>query len=266
MSRPWSSVIGAACYLLAGIFAGCDLPPEARHDNGPRVLRITPDLSAGPIDRAVSIRIDLDRRLAPVSIPQGVVEITSNDVYQYMRLEIDVVRPALIATAEEPLDPDVDYTFVLHSLRDLEGNRSGDTMPIVFHTSSESHPRAASMLTYDDIAPTFRTCGGAGCHASTDAAAGLDLSSREGVRASALGVAARGVAPSYRGAIGVTVNAALLGIARIDPHSPASSYLLYTMLDDEHIAGAPMPPTGEPANEAEMQRLQEWIQSGAPGL
>lgn len=261
---PWLGPWLALAPLL--IIAACDLPPSSS-GAGPRVVRIVPDPSGEALDRSVTLRIELDRRVAPGSVPQGAVEITSGDVYVWVDLVIDVVRPALLVTPTSPLDPDVDYRLVVHALRDLDGHVSSDTAPVTFHTSGASTPSAPPAPTYADVAPTLeRLCAGGGCHVGASAPLGLDLSSAAAVRATALGVSAREVAPSLPGSLGAEVTAALLGMPRIDRRSAARSYLLYTMLDDPHIAGAPMPPAGEGPSELELERLEDWIQAGAPGI
>jgi len=179
-------------------------------------------------------------------------------------MAIDVVHPALLVTPIEPLDPDVDYTMVVHSLFDLEGHSSSDSRPLVFHTSDAITPAPPVSLGYDDVAPIFESC--VSCHGSHEPALGLDLSSAAAVRRTAIGVAAHDVMPSVSGSLSARVTAALVGLPRIDRQSPARSYLLYTMVDDVHITGAPMPPSGELASDADLERLQAWIQAGAPGL
>lgn len=260
--RAWAPA--ALVLSLTGI-TGCDLP-ASRPSGGPRIVRITPDLTAGPVDRAQSIRIELDRRVAPGSIPQGVVELTSGDVYVWLDMVIDVVHPALVVTPQDALDPDVDYRLVVHSLRDLDGHASGDSQPIVFHTGTTVMRVVPPLVSYADVAPTLAGCASSGCHAGADAALGLDLSSADALRATALNVQAREVAPSIVGGLGAEVSASLVGMPRIDARNAARSYLLYTMLGDEHIAGAPMPPAGDLATSIELERLQAWIEAGAPGL
>lgn len=250
----------AACLALAS----CDLPPPTATLDGPHILRILPDPSAGPIDRWTTFRIEVDRRVAPESVPQGVVAITSGDTYAFVDIEIDVVHPALVVTPFDPLDPDVDYQLVVHSFRDLEGHASPDEMtPVVFHVGHRITPPVPSTLTYADVAPTLVRC--VPCHAGADAAEGLDLSSPEGLLRTAVDVPSREVAPSVVGAHGAVVDAALIGLRLIESQSASRSYLLYTMVGDEHIAGAPMPPDALVSDD-ELVQMQTWIRAGVPGL
>lgn len=252
--------------MLAGLLlaAGCDLPAPTRTD-GPRILRIVPDPAGGPIDRIAEIRIELDRRVAPGSIPQGVVEMTSGDVYVWLDMRLDVVHPALVVRPTDPLDPDVDYQLVVHALRDLDGRTSGDTEPVVFHTSTVATPVNVVTPTWAEVAPSFATCVVAGCHTGPEPVLGLDLSSYDTLRLTALGVAADEVAPSLAGSLGAEVTATLVGMPRIDRRDAARSYLLYKMIGDPHVVGAAMPRDGTPPSEEELERIEDWIQGGAPG-
>jgi mono/diheme cytochrome c family protein len=45
---------------------------------------------------------------------------------------------------------------------------------------------------------------------------------------------------------------------------PASSYLMYKVLADDHIRGEPMPPSGPRLDAEELELLASWIRSGAP--
>ena len=254
--------LGAAMACLA--LASCDLPPPTVTPDGPHILRISPDPAAGPVDRWTTFRIEVDRRVAQESVPQGVVAITSGNAYAFVDIEIDVVHPALVVTPFDPLDPDVDYQLVVHSIRDLEGHASSDDMtPVVFHVGSSVTQPVPSTLTYADVAPTFERC--VPCHAGADAAQGLDLSSAEGLLRTAVDVPSREVAPSVVGGHDSVVDAALVGMRLIESQSASRSYLLYTMVGDEHIAGAPMPPDALVSDD-ELVQMQTWIRAGVPGL
>ena len=50
-----------------------------------------------------------------------------------------------------------------------------------------------------------------------------------------------------------------LGLGR-----PEYSYLVYKLLGDGPIAGARMPPEGEPLTDEEIDRVARWIGAGAP--
>lgn len=250
------------------LVAGCDLPLPAGH-GGPQVVSITPDPSGGDIDRSTVFRIELDRRIAPGSVVQGAVSITSGDEYVWADLAVEVVRPAILVTPWYPLDPDVEYELTVHALRDLDGHTSTDSEPVVFHTSRASTPGTPDPVTYADspdneVRQVFDHC--AGCHAGEHPPLGMDLSTGAMIRATALDVAARQVRPSVGGYLDVDISASIVGLPRIDPHNPARSYLLYALLGDPHIAGASMPLDQAPLPVEQIELLQRWIQAGAPGL
>lgn len=252
---------------LAGVCAlGCDLPPARGTGAGPRIVAITPSLTEGEVDRAVAWRVELDRRIAPNSLYQGVVEVTSNDVYVFVDMGLDVVRPAILVMPIGALEPDVGYDFVVHSVVDLEGRASVEGEPIRFHTSVAATPRTETPVGYDDVAPVFAHCAGVGCHGAESPAVGLDLSSADGLRRTAIGVPARAVAPGGAGSLPRPVTAALVGLPRIAAGDPGRSYLLYTMVGDEHIVGNPMPPDGPPLSDDEIERVQRWIRQRTPGI
>jgi hypothetical protein len=169
-----------------------------------------------------------------------------------------------VVTPQDPLDPDTTYQLVVHALRDLDGHVSADTRPVSFRTSDVITPSTPSTLTYADVASTLEACGT--CHGGPSPVLGLDLSSADGVRRTALDVDATEVRPSVVGSLGANVAVALLGAPRLDRHDAGWSYLLYTMVGDPHVAGSPMPPDAPLASHAELRELQEWIQAGAPGL
>lgn len=263
----WSSAallgFGLPGVVLAGV--GCDLPPS-RGLRGPVVVGVEPEPGVGDIDRQTTFRIELDRRVAAGSVAQGVVALTSGDNYAWVDMQLGVVRPILLVTPLSPLDPEVDYQLVVHPLRDLDGHSSADTDPLVFHTGRAVTPPVETSVGFEAVAPIFAACATAGCHVGPDAVLGLDLSSAEAIGATALGIPAHEVRPGVDGYVQIDVSASMVGLPRIQAGNPARSYLLYTMLGDPHIAGDPMPPTGELASEAELLLVERWIQSGTPGL
>jgi len=252
----WSCAIGTAALV-----AGCDLAPSVAAD-GPHVVSVTPALGAGPLDRDVTLRIELDRRIAPNSLADGVVEITSGGNYVWLVQNIDVVEPALVVRPRDPLDPDVTYGMRVHVLHDLEGHASIATQPTTFHTSDVISGARAEAPTFADVEEVLTAC--TGCHAGSTAPLGLDLSSGAAVRATAIGVPAIEERSTVDGYLDMPVTAALTGLPRIAPGEPARSYLLYVILDDPHIAGAAMPPTGALLSLDAITLVQRWIAAGAP--
>jgi hypothetical protein len=251
----WSLAIGTA------LAAGCDLPPSAPMD-GPRVVGTTPALDQGLIDRDGVLRVELDRRIAPSSLADGVVEVTSGGNYIWLVQQIDVVHPAIIVRADGLFDPDITYSLRVHVLHDLDGHASTVTPWMHFHTSSSIAGTTAPRVTFADVAPVLSNC--AGCHAGATAPLGLDLSTGAAVRATAVEVPAREEQPTVSGYLDTEVTAALTGMARIAPREPARSYLMYVVLGDSHIAGASMPLNAPPLAMEDIELLQRWIAAGAP--
>lgn len=260
-----SALVAEGLVAASVLVAGCDLPP-ARASEGPRIVAITPPLTEGDVRRGVAWRIELDRRIAPPSLYQGVVEVTSNDVYVFVDMGLDVVHPAVLVAPIGFLDPDVGYDFAVQPLVDLEGHTSEAMPPTRFHTGVDPTPTPTVPVSYDEVAPLFARCASAECHGGDHPAVGLDLSSPAGLRATAVGVAARAVAPGGGGMLPRPVTAALVGMPRIATGDPGRSYLLYTMVGDEHIVGNPMPPDGPPFADEEIERIQEWIRQRTPGI
>jgi hypothetical protein len=243
------------------LVAGCDLPPSAA-TTAPRVVGFTPALDQGALDRDVTLRIELDRRIAPSSLVDGVVEITSGDNYFWLVQSIDVVHPAIVVRPRDLLDPDVTYGIRVHELDDLEVHVSTTTPRTTFHTSSAVSGVRPPVPTFAEVQGVLAAC--TDCHFGSVAPLGLDLTSGAAIRATAIGVPATEERPAVDGYLDTEVSAALTGLPRIAPGEPARSYLLYVVLDDPHIAGASMPPTGPPLSIEQVELLQRWIAGGAP--
>lgn len=114
---------------------------------------------------------------------------------------------------------------------------------------------------WEPVAALFAARCVTGCHGGDRPAMGLDLGSAEAVRATAIGVPAvqtgdREAVP-IRGLAGLPIIDALPGGGR-----PATSYLVYKMLGDEHVLGEAMPPEGATIEEARL--VADWILAGAP--
>jgi hypothetical protein len=108
------------------------------------------------------------------------------------------------------------------------------------------------ILNYEDhIRPIFDArC--ASCH-NDSGVADLDLSSADSVAATALGVPSTGW-PDWK---------------RITASRPGESYLIYKIIGDERISGAPMPRSWDdddpapPLHAEDQEAIVDWIASGA---
>lgn len=90
---------------------------------------------------------------------------------------------------------------------------------------------------------------------------GMDLGSPEGLRATVLDEPAREVATSGVPRANVS---GLVGLSRIQRFRPERSYLLYKLVGDPHVLGAPMPFGGPPLDPEDVATIVAWIRAGAP--
>ncbi len=206
------------------------------------------------------------------------MQVESGNVSAFLSVHYDPVDRAIVAVpfGGGSLDPDVTWRLVVDGVRDLDDRPQAEPFTATFETGTDlgmlpSPPSAR----WADVAPLLAThCTGSRCHGPVAPVLGLDLSSAQGVRATAVGVAAEEeaggtVGPS--GAPGIAIG--LGGLPRLDviggQGRPATSYLVYKILGDPHIVGDPMPATlpGETAQTLsadEIDLLSTWIRSGCP--
>ena len=160
-----------------------------------------------------------------------------------------------------PLFAHVHYTLTVDGVRDLDG-APVEPARVRFTTGDRVGGGGPLGRTpWAPVAELFAARCVEGCHGGERPAMGLDLSSAEGVRTTAIGVSAvqtggRDGLP-LRGLAGLPIVDALPAGGR-----PATSYLVYKMLGDTHILGQPMPPDG--AGPEETALVADWILAGAP--
>ncbi len=259
-------VVGVAASLMLA-WAGCDIV-ATRTPPGPRVWASEPVHRAEDVDRRPLIRLETDRRLAPNSVTPENVQLVSGARSIPLVIDVDVVRPGVVLRPMTTLDPEVTYLIQVDRLRDLDGFVGAPMNPIAFHTGSRSEGvPPPSDATWDDVAPIFAArCASLQCHGGDRPVLGLDLSSAEQVRQTAIGFGATELRRPVAGASAPSAPA-LTGLAIIEPGSPARSYVVYKVLDDPHVVGASMPPAGEGGEGAltpsEIETLVSWIRAGA---
>jgi len=223
------------------------------------------------VPRWLELRVDLDRYLLPRSVSRATVRLESGAITELFYLRFDPVAQQIRAQLPEsaPLQAHTAYDLVVDELRDLDGNLQPEEYRITFRTGGALGDGPAPVdATWSQVAPLLeRRCALSGCHAPPAARAGLDLSSADAVRRTALG-ALSSQFPS--GSLGQAAPGALTlaGLPIVDVvgggGSPARSYLLYKVLGEDHILGAPMPPEGPALAADELRLLADWIQIGAP--
>lgn len=252
------------------VFGACDLPPEHPAADGPRVIASDPADGDQGVDRAVVARVFFDRQLLPRDVHRGTVAIRSGERDAYLSPRFDPVDRALvIVNLGEALDPSVVWRVRVEGLRDLDRHAMQEPWEIAFRTGDaivgeELEPPP----TFADVEPILRArC--AECHGGEAPVLGLDLSSADGVRRTAIGVPAEQARVGVQGERPWHGTSTLTGLARIDVIGgvgrPAYSYLVYKLLGDEHAAGDRMPPSpSPPLPAAELRVLSRWILAGAP--
>ncbi len=223
-------------------------------------LASTPEDGASGVDRDGEIRVRYDRRLAPWTVHRGTVRVGSGPSNAFLSVRYDPVRLEIVARPfSRPLVSNVVYSLFVEGARDLDG------VPVEPFESSfstgalEGEPPRSGSTPWSEVEPiVMRAC--AECHDENDPM-GLDLSTPQGWRETAFGVPA--VQTGGREAF---PERGLGGLPRVDliagAGRPSTSYLIYKLVGDSHILGAPMPPE-EPLSVAEIAAIADWILGGA---
>lgn len=260
--------------------AACDVPPRPPSEGeGPSIVASTPMDGEEAVPRRRPMVINVDRPLLPRTVNRASVALESGITSPFLSVRFDVVERAIIATTftTSALEPDVVYRLIVsEDVRDLDDRPLVEPFEIAFRTSVElGEPLLPRSATWAEVEPILRrSCTGAACHGPGPAALGLDLSSPEAVRATAIGVPSRQFPSGATGSEGASGTLALAGLRNIDVLAgsgrPETSYLVYKVLGDEHILGDPMPPPGDaahpPLEYSELRVLADWILAGAPTL
>ncbi len=255
---------------FVGLLVACDLPPEwSGPERGPRVIASDPAAGQADVDRAVVVRVTFDRPILPGDVHRGNVSVRSGSRAASSRPRFDPIDRVLLVEGLT-LDPDVTWRIRVEDVRDLDGDPLPEPWEAAFTTGAASVGELPpSAPTFAEVAPVLaERCARQGCHAPPDPALGLDLSSPEGVRETAVGASAvQTRTGAMTGDRTWYVTSSLSGLARIDVVAgvgrPAHSYLVYKLLGDPHIWGDPMPPDAPLAPE-ELHLLSRWILAGAP--
>ena len=243
--------------------------------DGPRVLWTDPTDGETEVRRRGPYLVGVDRLLLPGSVSRATVQIESGAVQAFVSVRFDPVDRVIIATPffEQPLTPEVLWRLEVDGLRDLDDRSMDEPHVVAFTTRAELGPAYDPRVAgWEDVAPLFeRSCTGAACHGPGDPALGLDLSSPEGVRETAVGVRSRQFPAGTVGAEGARGALSLAALPIVDVVAgsgrPATSYLLYKMIAPPQILGDPMPPPGSghpPLDHEELRIVSAWVLAGAP--
>jgi hypothetical protein len=258
---------------VTSLGTGCDSFPEPPAAAGPRAIESAPSEGQLDVDRRVEMRVRFERPILPRSLTDETVGLASGPRQIAIATHADPLLPGIVITPIGTMDPDARWELRVEGLRDLDG-RPAQPLRVRFTTgATASEPLPAPIPPWSEIGPLLtRAC--AGCHSAAAPALGLDLSSAEGVRRTAIGVAAREVTAGPS-AVAAPMIGGLGGMRRIEVVAgvgiPEESYLVYKLIGDPHIVGDRMPPPSSPGDDggapgltaAELRRIEQWIRAGA---
>jgi hypothetical protein len=237
----------AASFLGLSFVLACDLPPASAPVEGTVTASVV-DPSDGILPRDGSVAIAVGGLLDPVSLYGADALIRSGDRELGVVLRFDPATRILIADPTPALlDPDLDYTLHVAGPRDFEG-RPMETIDARFRVVRD---RSSPEREADFDAVTRVLAGCRGCHEGPTAAMGLDVTD---LRRTAIGVRSSEIAPSQP------------SLRIIEPGHPERSYLVYKMLGEGPIVGAPMgaiEAPDEPLPRAAIATITRWIARGA---
>lgn len=204
----------------------------------------------GRLARDGDVVIAVGGLLAPSSLRGADAFLASGDLELGVVLRFEPVERRLTVTpTARLLDPDLDYTLHVRGLRGFEGELlSPIALPL----------RVTRARAPVEPAPSFREvesvlAGCRGCHEGATSVLGLDVSD---LAHTAVGVAA----------VEVARGGPLAGMRRIEPFHPERSYLVYKMLGEGPIVGAPMGSASAPdvpLPRAQIAIVSRWIAAGA---
>lgn len=217
-----------------------------------------------------------DRSLLPATVHGGNIQLQSGETAVVLAIQLGLLAPQVRAHVAngQPLAPNVLYRWQIANLWDLDKGHMPTPIEVVFRTGEEEPvpPEPVPTVTWADVEPIFLThCALSGCHQNSQSPLGLDLSSKERVRETAVGVMSH---QYYRSTVGPEGSAGLSRLSDLrivdvvaGQGQPSRSYLMYKVVGDSHILGEPMPPPSAghmPVSEAEQASIQAWIVAGAP--
>lgn len=251
MRRPRLARRQSLGLVAAWLCTSCDLPPTPTAGEAPTVVAISP--SEGSLARDGHVEIVLDRLIEPASLIGADASLRSGERELGVGLAFDPVSRVLVADpTARLLDPDLDYTLRVSGPRAFDGTPLAPVEHRLRVTRDLEPPPAVP--SYDEVLAVLDGC--RSCHEGPTAALGLDVRDLAGT---AIGVPASEVS-------GAAFGRGLGGIQRIEPGHPERSYLVYKMLGEGPIVGAPMGDAASPDTplaRASIALLSRWIAAGA---
>lgn len=244
-------------------------PPDyTEGGDTPWRLGAVPEAGSSDVPTLPVVRVQLDRRVFPQAVA-GRAWLQSGESRPTVSVDYDPVTRSLLIAPRFELLTFTAYSVRVEGLIDLDGVAQPEPFASVFATGGASGEREVPRPPdWPKVAALLQSrCVGNDCHGGDRPALGLDLSSAEAIERTAIGVASR---QAIAGASGMRVPRGaltLFGLPIIDRVAErgrmGTSYLLYKVLGDGHVVGAPMPPEGDPLDDRELALLRDWIQTGA---
>lgn len=230
-----------------------------------------PDGGRGSHPIGPPLRVRFDRLLAPSSIDRAQLRLTTGGLQAFAGLRYDPIdRTLSLYPNPNDLRPGLEYVFTVDvGLRGWDGSAMSHPIEVRFRPTvrvAVAPPRDVSLRR--ELAPLLAArCTGSGCHGGDDPAMGLDLSTPDAIRTTAVGILAR-----ERGgrAFLETLDPRWSTLPRVDPGitagqgRPEYSYVVYKLLGDGPIWGARMPRGRAPLSDEETRLVADWIAAGAP--
>lgn len=230
---------------------GCDLPPSPQVSSEQTIAGRVLAPTDGRLARDGSVSIAVDALIDPSSLFGADTTIRSGERELGVYLHFDPATRILLAhPAPSLLDPDLDYALRVAGPRTFDG-RTLEPIELPLRVVRESAP-VQPAPSHADVLEVLDGC--RGCHEGATAAAGLDVTD---LRGTAIGVRASELAPSSLGREGSLL---------IEPFHPERSDLVYKMLGEGPIVGAPMGTSDAPdvpLPRASIAIVTAWIAAGA---
>jgi hypothetical protein len=260
--------LGLGCLCLG--LLGCDFAvPEP--DAAAWQLHSVPADGDVDVPRAGRLVVSLDRLIVPQSAASAGVRLRSGRVNVPLTFRVQPVERELWLDVDPrtPLDPQVSYELKVDGLLDLDGAPQPEPYQITFQTGTAlGHAAADPSPDVPEILGLFaQRCAQRACHGDDAPASGVNLASARGIQTTAIGQRSHTPAGTT-GEEGVRGSRWLTGLRVVDVVAgrgdPATSQLIYKLLGDPHVYGAPMPPGGTPLSRRQLLAVSAWISAGAP--
>jgi hypothetical protein len=255
LPTPPSSYRYLLVTLLCGLAAGCSYAddPDLRTGTLAPFILVGSNPGPGAVGVLRAAPVDVFFSVAPDAFTAADVNmrIYSGLIEAPGTVRVDLLERRLRMQPFSPLRPDLRHEVYLAGvLRGLNGVKLPKTVVFDFTTGADEGAAAAPRPAVQgaELQPAWtQRC--ASCHSATADTAPpmrVDLSSTEAVRRTVRAL------PSSAGPL------------LVSPGDHARSYLMLKLLGEGGILGSPMPPDGPRLADADLRRVADWIDAGAP--